>query len=174
MLSTTSASSNHPLRQTSFPPPESTSAIVGTPRFSRSPSVDTMSLASASIAGGGKKKRGRKSKAKLGDDESVVGGKAKSAVSGTSGGRPRKRKQSIASAEEEEEGGEDTAVQMVAHTQEEQTKEREHRAMLVRALDEKQEARYETWRQAKLPDATVRRVGFFQKHPSNMLIDHRL
>ncbi|KAG0646573.1 Transcription initiation factor TFIID subunit 11 [Hyphodiscus hymeniophilus] len=153
MLSTTSVSS-HPLRQTSFPPPES--ATIGTPRYSRSPSIDTMSLASASVAGCAKKKRGRKSKAKLGDDESVIGGKAKSAVSGASGSR--KRKQSVASADEEDEGGEEMAVEMVARTQEERQKEIEHRAMLVRALDDDQMQRYEAWRSVKLPDATVRRI----------------
>jgi transcription initiation factor TFIID subunit 11 len=169
MLSTTSAASNHPLRQTSFPPPEHASAIVGTPRFSRSPSVDTMSLASASVAGGTKKKRGRKSKAKLGDDESVVGGKAKSAVSGTSGGR--KRKQSVVSADEEEEGGEEMAVEMVARTQEERQKEVEHRAMLVRALDPEQFERYEAWRSVKLPDATVRRVSFLGSIMQRVRVD---
>jgi transcription initiation factor TFIID subunit 11 len=120
-----------------------------------------MSIASASIAGGAKKKRGRKAKGKLGDDESIVGGKAKSAVSGTSGGR--KRKQSIASADEEDGGGEEMAVEMAARTQEERDKETQHRAMLVNSLDEMQMKRYEAWRSAKLPDATVRRVSMPQR-----------
>src|SRR5438045_1563084 len=50
MLSTTSASS-HPLRQTSFPPENNSR----TPAFSRSPSMDPMSIVSGSVAGGKKK-----------------------------------------------------------------------------------------------------------------------
>ena len=130
-----------------------------------------MSLASASLVGGGKKKRGRKSKAKLADDESILGGKAKSAVSGASGGR--KRKQSVVSADEEEEFGEEMAVEMVARTQEERQKEIEHRAMLVRALDEDQMKRYEAWRSVKLPDATVRRVDIPLQHVVGILMSSR-
>ena len=153
MLSTTSASSNHPLRQTSFPP-ENDSAIMP-----RSPSVDTMSVASASVAGGPKKKRGRKSKKELGDDESTVGGKAKSEVSGIRGSG--KRKQSITSADEEEEGGEEMALEMEARSAEEKKKELEHRALLVNNLDRDQFERYEAWRGCKLSEATVRRVSCF-------------
>ena len=155
MLSTTSASSAHPLRQTSFPP-ESASAVVDTLRYSRSPSVDTMSLRSASVAGG-PKKRGRKKKAKEGDDESVMGGKAKSTVSGTSGGK--KRKASVISADEDEDD-EDmaNAVEMVVRTDEEREKEQERRHMLVSNLTPEQFERYEAWRSAKLSEATTRRV----------------
>lgn len=155
MLSTTSASSAHPLRQTSFPP-ENASAVIDTLRYSRSPSVDTMSLQSASVAGG-PKKRGRKKKAKEGDDESIMGGKAKSAVSGTSGGK--KRKASVVSADEDEDD-EDmaNAVEMVVRTDEEREKEQERRHMLVSNLTPEQFERYEAWRSAKLSEATTRRI----------------
>ena len=156
MISTTSTSSSHPLRQTSFPP-ENAGAMVGTPRYSRSPSVDSLVSSSAAGGPGPKKKRPQKSKGKLADDESVAGGKAKSAVSGNSG--RGKRKASVASVEEdEEEGGEDMAVEMVARTQEEKQKEHEHRAMLVGAFDPDQFERYAAWRSSKLPDSVVRRV----------------
>ena len=97
-----------------------------------------------------------------------MGGKAKSAISGASG--RGKRKQSVVSADEDEEGGEEMAVEMAAGTQEERQKEIEHRAMLVRALDDDQMKRYEAWRSVKLPDATVRRVGSSLKHAVGRLM----
>ncbi|PSS23370.1 hypothetical protein M430DRAFT_97306 [Amorphotheca resinae ATCC 22711] len=151
MLSASSASS-HPLRQTSFPPE---SASNQTARYSRSPSVDTTSLVSG--VSSTKKKRGRKAKGKADDDTSVVGEKAKSAVSGTSG-RGRRRASREASAEDEDEEGGETAVAMVARTDEEKRKENEHKAMLLNALDPDQFLRYEAWRASKLPDSTVRRI----------------
>lgn len=158
MLSASSASS-HPLRQTSFPPE---SASNQTARYSRSPSVDTTSLVSG--VSSTKKKRGRKAKGKADDDTSVVGEKAKSAVSGTSG-RGRRRASREASAEDEDEEGGETAVAMVARTDEEKRKENEHKAMLLNALDPDQFLRYEAWRASKLPDSTVRRVCLLFSSP---------
>lgn len=158
MLSTTSASS-HPLRQTSFPPENSNAE---TPRFSRSPSVDTMSLVSGVSAP--KRKRGtyRKSKGKA-DSESVVGGTAKSAVSGTSGrgagkGKKIKSRGESVDPEEEEEGGDGLALETVARTQEEKQKEVQQRAMLTEQFDEDQWLRYGAWRSAKLSESVVRRI----------------
>lgn len=155
MLSTTSASS-HPLRQTSFPPEN---ANTQTPRYSRSPSVDTMSLISG--VSGAKRKRGsyKKSKGK-GEDESMIGGKSKSAVSGNSGrgGGRKRRKSREESVEEEDDGGEDLALETVQRTEEEKQKEIEQRAMLTEQFDPDQWERYTAWRSAKLSEAVTRRV----------------
>jgi len=157
MLSTASGSS-HPLRQTSFPPPEATS---GTPQYSRSPSIDTMSLVSGVSAT--KKRRGRKSKNKANDDESLVGGRAKSTVSGNSArgkrGRRNSRQESV-EEDEEEAGAGSMALSTVARTNEERQREAHTRAMLTRQFDEEQGIRFAAWRSAKLSDATVRRVCF--------------
>jgi transcription initiation factor TFIID subunit 11 len=151
MLSMTSTAS-HPLRQTSFPPESSSQAQS----FSRSPSVESASLVSG--VSGAKKKRGRKQKGKADDETSAVGSRAKSAVSGTSG-RGRRRASRDASAEDDdEEGGGETAVTIVARTDEEKKKEKEHKAMLLTALNPDQFQRYEAWRASKLPDSVVRRV----------------
>jgi transcription initiation factor TFIID subunit 11 len=148
MMSTTSTASTHPLRQTSFPPEVTTH----TPAFSRSPSIDTMSLVSGSVTGP-KKKRPRKSKGGgKGDDESINGGgaRAKSAISGE-GGRG-------VSVEEEEDDGDHTALATVANTNEETQKEKTKLALLTQSFDEDQWKRYEAWRSSKLSDAVVRRV----------------
>lgn len=151
-MSTTSALSAHPLRQTSFPPDGSD---VFSPEAVRSPSVDTMSLVSGSIAGApAKKKRGRKPKGTE-DTASVAGGVAPTAVSGVSG---RGRASRGISAEEEDDVGGDMDVAIVARSKEEKEKEKQHRAMLVTAFDEMQFRRYEQWRQARLSEAVVRRV----------------
>ncbi|RFU30729.1 hypothetical protein B7463_g5601, partial [Scytalidium lignicola] len=158
LVSTTS--SNHPLRQTSFPPENASQAL-----YSRSPSVETMSLVSGSGAGSQqKKKRGRKSKSGVnGNDDtasvSAFGGPALTAGSGTSGGRGRQRRPSkTESIDDEDEGGEGMTVEVTAGTLEEKQKEIEHRAMLVNAFDPEQFSRYEAWRSSKLSDAIVRRI----------------
>ncbi|KAF4611381.1 hypothetical protein G7Y89_g15632 [Cudoniella acicularis] len=154
MLSTTSVSSSHPLRQTSFPP-ESASQ---TPAYSRSPSADTMVSGSA-VGGASKRKRGRKSKGLGNDDASIADGKAKSTVSGTSGkGKRRASRDLNAEEDEEEEGGDSMALAMVNNTEEEKTKEVEHRALLVRNFDTEQFRRYEAWRSSRLSDSIVRRI----------------
>lgn len=152
VMSTGSALSVHPLRQTSFPPDGNE---VFSPEDVRSPSVETMSLVSGSIAGApAKKKRGRKPKGAE-DTASVAGGVAPTAVSGASG---RGRVSRGMSAEEEDDVGGDTDVAIVARSKEEKEKEKQHRAMLVTAFDEMQFRRYEHWRQARLSEAVVRRV----------------
>ncbi|CZR56459.1 related to transcription initiation factor IID beta chain [Phialocephala subalpina] len=138
MLSTTSGTSSaHPLRQTSFPPENSG---VGT--FSRSPSMDTMSIASGA-GPGPKRKKGRKGKGGKGNDDiaSVNGKKAKSIVSaenGATGGAGRKRRGSTAAAaedEEEEDAGETMALNVDAASKEEKAKEERRRQVLVRAFE---------------------------------------
>lgn len=114
------SATQHPLRQTSFPPDESQSSFYDNNAGARSPSIDSsMSLVSGSMAGGAgggsqvsaaaatqqqpvKKKRGRKSKAEKAamrereQTPSVAGGStARTVVSGVSdaraGGRGRSR-----------------------------------------------------------------------------------
>jgi transcription initiation factor TFIID subunit 11 len=152
MMSTGSSLSVHPLRQTSFPPDGND---VFSPEAIRSPSVETMSLVSSSIAGAPvKKKRGRKPKGAE-DTASLAGEVAPTAMSGVSG---RGRASRGMSAEEDDDAGGDMDVAIVSRTKEEKEKEKQHRAMLVTAFDEMQFRRYEHWRQARLSDAVVRRV----------------
>ena len=142
-------SSAHPLRQTSFPPDGADTPNL---KYSRSPSIDNMSLLSASVAGGTKRKRGRKPK---NNDEtaSAAGGRS---LKDSSIKPEASRGASV--EEEEEEGGEDMALAVVQRTKEMQRKENHDRAMLVGALDGPQMARYEIWRSSKLSDSVVRRV----------------
>ncbi len=152
MMSTTSALNVHPLRQTSFPPDGNE---VFSPGDVRSPSVDTMSLVSGSMAGAPvKKKRGRKPKGAE-DTASLAGGVAPTAVSGASGRGRASRGMSI---EEDDDVGGEMDVAIVSRSKEEKEKEKQHRAMLVTAFDEMQFRRYEHWRQARLSDSVVRRV----------------
>ncbi len=158
MLSTTSATSSaHPLRQTSFPPENN----ARTPAFSRSPSMDTMSLVSGS---GTKKKRPRKSKGKDAETSSMAGGRAKSAVSNEGRGKRRGSRDQTAEEEEEEEGGEEMALDVVAASNEEKAREDRRKHILTNAFSMgsgQQFARYEAWRSSKLSDATVRRVSCY-------------
>ncbi|KAH7371839.1 histone-fold-containing protein [Cadophora sp. MPI-SDFR-AT-0126] len=152
MLSTTSATSlAHPLRQTSFPPENN----GRTPTFSRSPSMDTMSLVSGS---GAKKKKPRKSKGKDADNSSVAGTRAKSVVS--NGGRAKRRASRDLTAEEEDEddGGDNITMDMAAASHEDKAKEDKRRHILTQSFTPEQFARYEAWRSSKLADAVVRRI----------------
>ncbi|PQE16397.1 transcription initiation factor TFIID subunit 11 protein [Rutstroemia sp. NJR-2017a BVV2] len=150
MISVNSTTSAHPLRQTSFPP----ESAVFTPNYERSPSVDTMSLVSGSVAGPGRKKRARKSKTGKGIDEESATGSNKQ-----DGPLAKKRRTSNASADEEEDDGVDqTITHMASGTKEEKQREMEKRAVLVKHMDDQQFRRYEAVRSAKLADATVRRI----------------
>lgn len=159
--------SAHPLRQTSFPPDDS-SALFG----ARSPSVDVdaMSLVSGSQVSAAapiKKKRGRKSKAEKAREQtpSVAGGRAPTAASGVSDGGGRRGKSVAGGAGGGDEGeGEDEGPTEVAATADVRTKEQkeeEHRlrGMLISALSEDQFYRFENWRAANLSKASVRRVS---------------
>ncbi|RDW95071.1 histone-fold containing protein [Coleophoma crateriformis] len=153
MLSTASASSTHPLRQTSFPPEIA-------PGYARSPSVDTMSMVSGSAANGPTKKKraGGKKKNAQNDDASLVGGPAPSAVSGTSGRGGRKRRASEVSGDEEDDVNDEHAIDVSAKSQEEKQKEMENRSLLVKEFNPHQFARYEAWRAARLQDSSVRKL----------------
>ncbi|KUJ17611.1 histone-fold-containing protein [Mollisia scopiformis] len=173
MLSTTSATSSaHPLRQTSFPPENN----ARTPAFSRSPSMDTMSIVSGSVAGG-KRKKIRKSKGKDNDTASVSGRKAKSTASGDGGAPPssRKRRASTAEEEEEEDGGEGMTLNVDAASNEDKLKEERRRQILIRAFEKngQQFTQYEAWRSSKLSDSTVRRIvnqTLSQSVPPNVIL----
>ncbi|CAG8960235.1 hypothetical protein HYFRA_00012754 [Hymenoscyphus fraxineus] len=154
MISTTSTSSAHPLRQTSFPPEQSSRS----PAFSRSPSADTM--VSSSVAGSSrpkKKKPSKKSKGGANDESSVVDGKSGTPAPAAG----KKRRASNASLDDEEEGGGGShtmALELTSGTKEEKARELEHRALLVRSLDPEQFRRYEAWRACRWPDAVIRRI----------------
>lgn len=162
--------SAHPLRQTSFPPPDDAAA----PYAPRSPSVDVdaMSFVSGSqvsAAAPVKKKRGRKSKAEKAREQtpSVVGGRAATAASGVgeAGGRGAKSVAGGTGVGDEGEGDDDgpTEVAATADVRTKEQKEEEHRirGMLISALSEDQFHRFENWRAANLSKASVRRVRNF-------------
>ncbi|KAK4139523.1 hTAFII28-like protein conserved region-domain-containing protein [Dichotomopilus funicola] len=163
--------SAHPLRQTSFPPDDS-STLIGSAR-SPSVDVDNMSLVSGSQVSAAaplKKKRGRKSKADKAREQtpSIAGGRAATAASGASeagGGRGGGGKSTTGGAGGGDEGeGEDEGPTEVAATADVRTKEQkeeEHRmrGMLISALSEDQFYRFENWRAANLSKASVRRVN---------------
>lgn len=148
----------HPLRQTSFPPPESNTNAI------RSPSVDATSHVSGSQVSGYtangtlKKKRGRKpknAKAADADAASSQAGGSKGATSSVNGAGGDK------DAEDEEE--EDDQAEMAvegggAMTEAQIAEEHRVRAMLVDSFDPDQLYRYENWRAARLTEAVVKRV----------------
>ncbi|KAK2623795.1 hypothetical protein QTJ16_006976 [Diplocarpon rosae] len=167
MFSVTSGTSSvHPLRQTSFPPENNGRA----PAFSRSPSVDTMSLVSGS---GAKKKKPRKSKGKDVESSSVAGSRAKSVISNQGKGKRRASRDQTAEEEEEEEGGEEMALDVAAASNEEKAREDKRRHILTNAFSGQQFSRYEAWRSSKLSDATVRRIvnqTLSQSVPPNVIL----
>lgn len=168
--SNNSAAPTHPLRQTSFPPPESNSP------FPRSPSVDATSHVSGSavstgrtVEGKPKKKRGRKPKNAQGlaaadggggDDggrektPSLLGGRAPTNTSGQGGGG------GFGDKEDEDEPDAEMAVEDAeTPTKEQEQEELRMRAMLYQALDPKQKSQYEVWRGSSIKEANVKRVS---------------
>ncbi len=162
MSATSGPVSNHPLRQTSFPPDE-----IPTPFSARSPSVDVdnTSFVSGSYASGAapaKKKRGRKSKADKARDQtsSAVGGRAPTAVSGASG--PKSNAGGVGDAGDDEDVDADdaeTAMITTTRTEEDRKEERRLRAALVSCMDQDQYDRIAAWRAVKLPDSVIKRVS---------------
>jgi transcription initiation factor TFIID subunit 11 len=153
MLSTTSATSAHPLRQTSFPPENGRNSAA----FSRSPSMDTMSLASGPVFSGTRKKKPRKSKGKDNDEESVAGGRATSTAA--AGKRRGSRDQT---ADISEDGGDEPTVEASAERQAERKRREARQRVITQYFDEQQFERYAAWRASRLPTATVRRVCGFR------------
>lgn len=148
---------------------------VGSPRqYSRSPSVD--SVATGSVANGA---GGRKRKRKDGDTQSVTGsmrgGKARSAITGIEGegadGAEGKED------EEEEDEGQDDELDALLEgegaTEESKKQEKEHERLLVEAMNETQEQRYETYRRIRLKRETLRKLvnqTLSQSVPPNIII----
>ncbi|KAK8041446.1 hypothetical protein PG994_014453 [Apiospora phragmitis] len=180
-MSITSATSAHPLRQTSFPPDESKAGTFS-PSYRRSPSIDTMSLVSGSqvSAAPAKKKRGRKSKAERareaeeaarGGSPSVVGGAAASVVSTGSGSHKQQGGGGGGGGggDEEGDGGRDDGgagafdipenmASKAAARSKEQVKEDERlRALLKQRMTDDQFHRYEVWHQSKITLANIRK-----------------
>lgn len=170
IMSATSATSAHPLRQTSFPPEESNGQY--SPSYRRSPSVDNMSLVSGSQVSGApvKKKRGRKSKAERareaaeeaarGGTPSAVNGAAPSVISNASGANK-------AAADDADDNGEgpggyevpeNMASRAAARTKEEIKEEERLRALLKQKMDDNQFHRYEVWHQSKIQIGNIRKV----------------
>ncbi|MCJ1398870.1 hypothetical protein MMC11_002071 [Xylographa trunciseda] len=151
-FSTSTTTSAHPLRQTSFPPEESVFS-----RDERSPSVDsdfTTITGKQSVgpsAFGGKKVKPKKKKV----DGSVKSGTAKGTVDG----------RSVAEgADEDEDGeevdgdadGEDGVVEDGAKV--DRAAEKKKMAVLIDAFNEDQTERYNMYRRVKLKKETVRRI----------------
>ncbi|CAK7225321.1 hypothetical protein SBRCBS47491_005848 [Sporothrix bragantina] len=173
---------SHPLRQTSFPPED-----TSTPFSARSPSVDfdNASLVSggpSSVAGGsavaapGKKRRGRKSKAEKLREQTPsvvgVGGRASSVAGGggagsaVNGSGPKSTTgapgDAAAGDDDDNDGGDgdmpDSGAAASKRTDEERKEEKRLRAALVACMDNDQYERISAWRAAKLPDAVIRRL----------------
>lgn len=110
-----------------------------------------MSLASASVPGGTKKKKQRKLKGKENDQ----GVRAKSGTANEGRSKRRQSRDHTVEESEDEGPGEETRI---LRTKDDKTADNKKRAMLTQHFDDEQFQRFETWRGAKLGDATVRRV----------------
>lgn len=160
-MSAASASSVHPLRQTSFPPDE-----IGTPLTARSPSVD---VDSASLVSGGqasttaqKRKRGRKPKADKAREQTptTAGGRAGTVASGASGPKSNTGAPGDAPDEDEGEDEPDTEMLNTERSEHDRKEEKKLRAALMECMDIDQFDRIASWRAAKLPDQAIRRVSY--------------
>lgn len=173
IMSVASATTTHPLRQTSFPPEDNENLFTA-----RSPSadMDNASFVSGSLSATAapvKKRRGRKPKAeKLREQTpSLAGGRATTAASSAGGAKSNSVVHGDAGAEEDDGDGDvpDSGAAAAKRTDEERKEEKRLRAALVACMDFDQYERISTWRAAKLPDAVIRRVW----HASNPLPSSR-
>ncbi|CCU79168.1 unnamed protein product [Blumeria hordei] len=140
----------HPLRQTSFPP----EMAAESPGYSRSPSIDRMSVVSGPLTTG-KKKKPRKSKGK---EPSSVQAPEAGAILMDTGRDALKCGIDQSFEDEEEEVGQELAINAIESTKEERLKEERRRHLLTRAFNQEQWQRYEAWRSSKLSDSVVRRI----------------
>ena len=151
-FSTSTTTSAHPLRQTSFPPEESSFS-----RDERSPSVDsdyTAITGKQSVgtgAFGGKKVKTKKKRV----DGSVRSGTAKGTVDG----------RSVAEGVDEDEDGEEVDGDADGEdgvvedgTKVDRAAEKKKMAVLIDAFNEDQTERYNMYRRVKLKKETVRRI----------------
>lgn len=173
VMSIASASSTHPLRQTSFPPDESQTQAFS-PSFRRSPSIDNMSLVSGSQVSAApvKKKRGRKSKAERareaaeeaarGATPSVAGGVAASVVSNGSGAVKQGGDEDGEAHRDDGGAGafdipENMASKAAARSKEQIKEDDRLRALLKQRMTDHQFHRYEVWHQSKLTLGSIRK-----------------
>ncbi|KAI9676373.1 MAG: hypothetical protein M1817_000530 [Caeruleum heppii] len=178
---TGTASSAHPLRQTSFPPPERDddhggfSANGGT--AVRSPSVESSVAGGSAVGGRGRKGRGggrtRGGGGRRGRP-SATATAATSVVDGQTGGRKSGSRSVVsgsatgrgggAAGDEDEDGGEDDEdageglMADGAEGEVDKDQERQKLSILVEAFNPTQSDRYDMYRRAKLPPATVRKL----------------
>lgn len=162
-------SSGHPLRQTSFPPPENALASRAS-SFSPAASVTGRSslLGTGRRGRGGRRKADARSQTGASGTDTGVGTKAGSLVGGRSGvnGAAATGQKGGAGVEEEdadedeEDDALDTVLEAGAMPDEAQLKlERENMRMLIDAFDGEQADRYDMWRRVRLNKAVVRRVS---------------
>lgn len=165
MLSNTS--SNHPLRQTSFPPDDAGQGA----RYSPSPSVDNMSMVSSST------KRGVQSKKSLGkrravddDDTSLVSGQGGGLLS-VGNGRGKRVKGSrdpsrgpstgVDAEDDDDEGDDEVAMELTKEVTkfDNSAKAVQARNYEIReAMDVRQQERFDAWHASRLSNAVVKKV----------------
>lgn len=175
------SSSAHPLRQTSFPPPEFQNArsATGSRQVSYSPAIGE-EAASVSSFGAGRSKKGGRGTSKRGGksgSQSVAGTSAHddddadTAVGGFRGGKGSKKRGKAAAAkaaaEEEEaedddddDGAQGEALFDGAREMDDAAKaqEGEHRMILYETLSQEQRDRYDIWNRQALRKNTVRKI----------------
>lgn len=179
------SAASHPLRQTSFPPPDSQNApAVYSPGSERSDSLDiddeyssvVGSTAGADIKGSGKKtervkkeKRGRVGRppknAPRGDTASLIDGETSTVVSGRKAGGTSAYGAQNANDEDEDGSedddggaGDDAGIQGGKLTKAQIDAEKERRAKFVGALSAEHAERYEMWNRIHLKKDIVRKL----------------
>lgn len=166
-------SSGHPLRQTSFPPPENAHQSRQSSFSPPASATGRSSLAGGRGGGGSTTKRGRGGRPRKTDVRSTAGTSATGgkepdkptpAKTGSTGAVPGK---SLLNApnydddpdEEDDEGGQDLLLESSGLADEAQTKlEAQHLQMLVEAFSPEQAERYTLWRRVRLGKSVVRRL----------------
>lgn len=145
--STYSIGSNHPLRQTSFPPEEG-AALIGV----RSPSAETdIAPSVATSVTGGKRSKKRKSAAPEGSVRSgKAGAGAQRAESEAKGDRD--------DGEEEDDEEDEGNAEMLENSNRNLDEQKQRFAALFEAADEDQEDRLTSHRQFHLSDAKLRKI----------------
>jgi transcription initiation factor TFIID subunit 11 len=149
MVSATSSS--HPLRNATFPTDGDDTNLR------RSPSFETSSIVSGSVAGGPKKRTRGKGKGKAAAVEDEDDGKT---------GGAKYRKATVEDGDEEDEEDDDLEdmdeydmLMMENRTDEQKAKDAEQRAMLIGQFDPDQFDRHSASRMVRFGDAPVRRVS---------------
>ncbi|KAJ9629780.1 hypothetical protein H2203_002161 [Taxawa tesnikishii (nom. ined.)] len=172
----TASVSAHPLRQTSFPPPDLDGGVAYSPTESHgsrdSLDIDDELASNAGSADGttdGRGKRGRKSKKEKSGKLGRPSGKRAatgSLIDGETGSvAPSARKGAAADEEEEnEEEDEDVAAEETGDmesgklTRESMHQDRERKAMFQRTVKREHQELYALWNSAKLREQVVRRL----------------